>query len=69
VGTREKAQAVATQILGDYRSDFSYLEASGIKYMAMVIYMPEEVGNEANYREPYQPEVKLGIGVTATQIH
>ena len=36
-------------------------------YAALIIYMPEEVGNVANYRGITQPEVKLGITVFAQQ--
>lgn len=38
------------------------------KYLALIVYMPETVGNDANYKtgEP-APEIALGINVAATQ--
>lgn len=36
-------------------------------YAALIVYMPEGVGNEANYRGIDVPEVKLGITVFAQQ--
>ena len=68
VATRQMAQAIATEPLNEYHSNVSTLEAGKITYMALVVYMPEEVGNDANYRGLPVPEVKLGVGVTATQI-
>lgn len=37
------------------------------KYIALIVYMPEDVGNEANYRGDTIPQVELGIVVSATQ--
>lgn len=37
-------------------------------YAALIVYMPEEVGNNANYRGTIQPRVELGITVSAQQI-
>ncbi len=36
-------------------------------YAALIVYMPEEVGNAANYRGPDAPQVMLGIQVFAQQ--
>ena len=36
-------------------------------YAALIVYMPEEVGNRANYLGMTQPKVKLGITVFAQQ--
>lgn len=36
-------------------------------YAALIVHMPEEVGNIANYRGVYQPWVELGISVFAQQ--
>ena len=36
-------------------------------YAALIVYMPEEVTNIANYRGAVRPEVKLGITVYAQQ--
>lgn len=37
------------------------------RYIALVVYMPEEVGNEANYRGDTVPLVELGITLYAQQ--
>lgn len=68
VSTRQQAQAIATEPLNQYHSEITRLDAGETVYMALVVYMPEEVGNDANYRGTPIPQVKLGIGVTATQI-
>ena len=36
-------------------------------YAALIVYMPEEVDNVANYRGPLQPKVELGVKVFAQQ--
>lgn len=69
LATRQQAQAIATEPLNQYHSEISRLDAGKSVYMALVVYMPESVGNDANYRGTPVPQVKLGIGVTATQIH
>ncbi len=38
------------------------------KVMALVVYMPETVGNEANYRGTDIPTIQLGIDLFATQL-
>ena len=46
-------------------------DASGYEdqYMALVVYMPESVGNEANYKTgTTPPTIELGIKVVATQL-
>ena len=37
------------------------------EYVALVVYMPETVGNEANYRGDAVPTIELGLNLTATQ--
>ena len=37
------------------------------RYVAIIVYMPEEVGNEANCRDDHLPECELGITVYAQQ--
>ena len=42
--------------------------SGGARYVALVVYMPEETGNEANYKKPAsQPYVDLGITIYAQQ--
>ena len=37
-------------------------------YVALIVYMPENVGNEANYRGDVIPKIELGINLFATQL-
>ena len=37
------------------------------EYVCLVVYMPEEIGNEANYRGDAVPTIELGINLTAKQ--
>ena len=37
------------------------------QYVALVVYMPQTVGNEANYREDAVPTIDLGINLAAAQ--
>jgi len=37
-------------------------------YAALIVYMPEEVGNAANFRGPVAPKVILGVTVKAQQV-
>lgn len=57
--------------LNTYSSEIGKLDANqgaeSIEYAAIIIHMPENVGNEANYRGDTIPEVKLGITVNASQ--
>ena len=43
------------------------LEAGGDAYVAIVVRMPEDVSDKANYRGDVIPEVQLGLIVNATQ--
>ena len=47
---RELAKEKSVMPLNDYSTDVSRLGAGEIDYMALIVRMPEEVGNEANYR-------------------
>lgn len=64
---REAAKQEAKLQLNNYTTDYSDLAAGGVKYMALIVRMPEEVGNEANYRLDVVPKVELGLIVNATQ--
>lgn len=66
---RSVAVADANDPLNDYSSDSMLLAAGQTKYIALILRMPEEVGNEANYRLDTVPEVTLGLVFTAEQIH
>lgn len=67
VATRDSAQALAVMPLSNYASQKASLEAKGTVYMALIVWMPEDVNNAANYRGDVIPRVELGLIVTATQ--
>ncbi len=64
---RSMAVGQAQMLLNNYTTDVTALEAGGEDYMALIVRMPEEVGNEANYRGDTVPRVELGLIVRATQ--
>ena len=69
VATRTLASSLATEPLNNYSTSAAYLAPDGEAYIALVVRMPEEVTNVANYRPPHQPKVYLGAIVSATQQH
>lgn len=69
VPNREKAVEIASEPLHNYYETGVFELAPGkSKYIALIVRMPEEVGNVANYRGDTVPEVELGITVKADQI-
>ena len=71
--TRETARAAAGSTTGLNQAGlqkFGQIEAGeGPEYLALVIYMPESVGNEANAKPgTVAPSINLGITVVATQL-
>lgn len=66
ISTREKAISYANEELNTYNTDIDYLGKNKEKYMALIVRMPEYVGNEANHTGK-APMVKLGISVKASQ--
>lgn len=64
--TRDKVKALKTEKLTSYATEKVELGPDGEMYIALVLRMPEAVGNEANY-DVTTPWVKLGITVEATQ--
>lgn len=67
VATRNLAKELAAMPLSNYSTETASLNAEGTVYMALIVRMPEDVGNIANYRENVIPRVELGLIVTATQ--
>ena len=80
--TRELAQSLADQDMGELAQRLNTYskydtvtvpaaksgEPIPTRYAALVVYMPEETGNEANYEKPAkQPHVELGVTVYAQQ--
>jgi len=68
VPDRETAVEIADMPLHNYDTETAVLEPGATKYIALIVRMPEEVGNVANYRGDTVPEVDLGITVKADQI-
>ena len=68
VANRDLAKMVADTKLNNYATQDGILEAGKSAYVALVLRMPEDVGNVANYRGEIVPRVDLGIIVTADQI-
>lgn len=68
VPDRVAAAKYATMNLCNYSSETARLEAGATVYMVIVVRMPEEVTNVANYRGNVIPKVELGVIVSAQQI-
>ena len=69
--TRDTAKAEAGTEIGikAYNSGEKKLEKQNdANYVALIVYMPETVGNEANYRGNDIPTINLGINLFATQV-
>lgn len=67
--TRDKAELIANMPLHNYyETDTAVLDAKGTKYIALIVRMPEEATNIANYRGEDIPKVELGITVKAEQL-
>lgn len=49
------------------KSKYEFEAGEPPHYAALIIYMPEDVGNVANYRGAVIPEIRLGISVNAQQ--
>lgn len=65
---RNAAVKLADLPLHNYDTETAVLDPGKTKYIALIVRMPEEVGNVANYRGNTVPEVELGITVKANQI-
>ena len=68
IPNREKAVEIADMPLHNYDTETAVLNPGATKYIALIVRMPEEVGNVANYRGDTVPKVELGITVKADQI-
>ena len=68
---RAKAIAAATNatvISEGYAADGEMAKDAEDLYMAVVVYMPSSVDNDANYRGDTAPSIDLGINLVATQL-
>lgn len=68
VNDRKLTTALAVEPLDNYSTTAAYLDEDDERYIAIVVRMPEEVTNVANYKPPHQPEVYLNVIVSASQI-
>ena len=68
IPNRESALEIADMPLKNYATETAILAPGATKYIALIVRMPEEVGNVANYRGNTVPKVELGITVKADQI-
>lgn len=68
-GDRDFAGRTGNYPLNTYaQGDDVVIPVGGERYIALIVRMPEEIGNEANYRGSVVPEVQLGLTVTASQL-
>ena len=69
---RKAARAAVTDsksIAGGYTQDAKLENTNDTEYLALVVYMPETVGNSANPRTPDEAgKIHLGINLFATQV-
>lgn len=68
VPDREKAVEIADMPLHNYDTETAILTPGATKYIALIVRMPKEVGNVANYHGNTVPGIDLGITVKADQI-
>ena len=55
--------------LKDYNGETTSMEPGDVHYVALIVYMPETVGNEANYLTGTEaPYIQLGVNLYATQV-
>lgn len=60
--------APAAVISEGYAADGEMVKGANDLYMAVVVYMPDSVDNDANYRGDTAPSIDLGINLVATQL-
>lgn len=67
LATRELTEEHADEALSTYATAAKTLEVGKEAFAAVIVRMPKEVGNAANYRGNIPPSVELGILVKAVQ--
>ncbi len=65
---RTQAAAIANKAFDNYTSDANLLDPAAETYIAIVISMPTNVNNVANYRDTNAPMIELMLIVTAEQL-
>ena len=68
IPNRKTAEELADMPLESYADETAILNPGAITYIALIVRMPENVGNIANYRGDTTPQVELGITVMADQL-
>lgn len=61
------AKELSTTPLNNYFESACEMKAGETVYMAIIVRMPEEVGNKANYRGNTAPTLTMGLSFEATQ--
>lgn len=69
VKPREDAVSYANALLNNYSEEYPLLNPQKSVYIAVIVRMPENVNNIANYRGDTVPRVELGLTVTAIQLN
>ena len=64
---RDVVEKLATLPLNNYAFDTAVIKAGQEMHIALVVTMPKEVDNLANYRGSTAPRVELGVILNATQ--
>lgn len=67
VEDRQGTKDCADRKLNNYATEPASLEPGEMAYLALIVRMPEDVGNEANDWNQTPPMVELGLIVTASQ--
>lgn len=67
VPNRDTAERIAYMPLHNYHTDTANLKPQEELYIALIVRMPDEVTNIANFRDDIEPKVELGVSVKATQ--
>ena len=62
-----EAAANAAALREPYTGNETILASKDVQYLALVVYMPETIGNEANYRGTDVPAIELGLNLVAGQ--
>ena len=62
-----EAAANAAALREPYTGNETILASKDVQYLALVVYMPETFGNEANYRGTDVPAIELGLNLVAGQ--
>lgn len=66
--TAQAAAEASTGTLLGYSTDVMTLAPGAAQYISLVVYMPESVGNEANYRGDAIPTINFKLTALATQV-